>query len=86
MEFFILGVDRKPIQETVGMLDLKIAQLERRSKLLKQQQSLSRAYPIHQAKLIRQDSQVQSQLNQLIQRREELIRQCNQLNGRGATA
>ena len=37
--------------ETVGLLDLKIAQLERRLKLLKQQQSLSQPYPLHQAKL-----------------------------------
>lgn len=58
--------------ETVGLLDLKIAQLERRLKLLKQQQSLSQPYPLHQAKLRQQDTQVQLQLQQLLQRRAEL--------------
>jgi len=61
------------MQETVGVLDLKIAQLQRRLKLIKQQQSLSQVYPLHQAKLMQQDSIIQGQLRQLLQRRTELV-------------
>ena len=59
--------------ETMGMLDLKVAQLEYRLKLLKQQQFLSRAYPLHQAKLIEEDCRVQQQLYQLMLRRQTLL-------------
>ena len=58
--------------ETAGTLDLKIAQLEQRLRLLQQQQLLSRVYPTHQAKLIKESFQVERQLQQLIQRRRLL--------------
>ena len=58
--------------ETTGTLNLKIAQLEQRLKLLKQQQILSGVYPTHQAKLIEEDCRVQRQLEQLLQRRQTL--------------
>lgn len=58
--------------ETVGTLNLKIAQLEQRLQLLKQQQQLSRVYPTHYAKLVREGDQVRRQLQQLRQRRQSL--------------
>ena len=58
--------------ETAGTLDLKIAQLEGRLQLLKQQQQLSGAYPAHHAKLVQEDDQVGQQLQQLRQRRQRL--------------
>ena len=61
--------------ETVGTLDLKIARLKQRLKLLKQQQALSRSYPDHQNKLIQEDARVQFQLQQLIQYRKKLLPQ-----------
>ena len=59
--------------ETTGTLDLKIAQLEQRLKLLRQQQSLSSLYPAHRAKLLAEDARVQQQLQQLWQRRQLLF-------------
>lgn len=59
--------------ETVGTLNLKIAQLERRLQLLQQQQQLSRVYPGHYAKLVQEDDQVRRQLQQLLQRRQRLL-------------
>ena len=59
--------------ETMGLLDLKIAKLEYRLKVLQQQQILSRAYPLHQAKLIEEDCRVQQQLHQLMQLRQTLL-------------
>jgi DNA repair ATPase RecN len=58
--------------ETVGTLNLKIAQLEQRLQLLKQQQQLSRVYPTHHAKLVQEGDQVWQQLRQLRQRRQSL--------------
>ncbi len=58
--------------ETVGTLNLKIAQLERRLQLLQQQQRLSQVYPGHHAKLVQEDNQVRRQLQQLRQRRQSL--------------
>jgi coproporphyrinogen III oxidase-like Fe-S oxidoreductase len=58
--------------ETVGTLNLKIAQLERRLQLLQQQQRLSQVYPGHHAKLVQEDDQVRRQLQQLRQRRQSL--------------
>jgi hypothetical protein len=61
------------IAETMGLLDLKVAQLEYRLKVLQQQQFLSRAYPFHQAKLIEEDCRVQQQLHQLMLLRQTLL-------------
>jgi len=47
--------------ETTGTLNLKIAQLERRLQLLRKQQLLSQAYPIHQARLFEEGFRVQRQ-------------------------
>ena len=58
--------------ETTGTLNLKIAQLEHRLKVLKQQQILSMVYPIHQARLIEEDLRVQRRMQQLLRRRQIL--------------
>ncbi len=63
---FILKRNRSS-QETVGTVDLKIAQLERRLKLLEQQQALSSSYPDYKAKLIQKKLHVQLQVQQLLQ-------------------
>lgn len=61
------------MQETVGMLNLKISQLEHRAGLLKKQQLLSQAYPDHQANLRQQEVLIRNQLDQLLRRRGELL-------------
>jgi hypothetical protein len=66
--------------ETTGTLNLKIAQLEQRLKVLKQQQILSGVYPAHQAKLIEEDARVQQQLQQLLQRRQTLLQTTTGFN------
>ena len=66
--------------ETTGTLNLKIAQLERRLRLLKQRQLLSGVYPAHRAKLSEEDAQVQRQLEQLLQRRQTLSHTITGLN------
>lgn len=58
--------------ETTGTLNLRIAQLEHRLKVLKQRQLLSVVYPIHQARLIEEGLQVQRQVQRLLQRRQTL--------------
>ena len=58
--------------ETLGMLNLKIARLERRLAVLKQQERMSSAYPTRKAELIREYLRLQSMLFQLTQRRQEL--------------
>jgi hypothetical protein len=63
---FILKENRLS-QETTGTVNLKIAQLERRLKLLEQQQALSSPYPDYKARLIQKKLQVQLQVQQLIQ-------------------
>ncbi len=60
------------MQETVGTLNLKIARLQHQLQLVQQQQVLSRPYPRHQAALQFAQVQLQDQLWQLIQFREEL--------------
>ncbi len=57
----------KSSQETVGTINLKIAQLEHRLKLLEQQQALSSSYPGYKAKLIQKKLYVQLQVQQLLQ-------------------
>ena len=61
------------MQETLGTLELKIARLERYLAILKQQQSLSRPYPDHEAQLAVEYLQLQSLLEQLIQRRQKYL-------------
>ena len=56
-------------QTTHGALDLNIARLEHRLRLLEQQQQLSSPYPDHKAKLTERQLQVQHQLQQLLQHR-----------------
>jgi hypothetical protein len=57
------------MQETVGTLNLKIAQLEQKLQLLQKQRLLSRPYPTHLAHLILQDFQTRSQLHRLLEYR-----------------
>ena len=59
--------------ETLGTLNLKIARLEQRLKVLEQQQSLSRAYPPHRAKLLREYTRLRLTLQQLTRCRQELL-------------
>ena len=59
--------------ETLGTLDLKIARLEQRLRVLEQQQRLSQRYPEHQAKLNLEYMQLQLTLTQFIQQRQELL-------------
>ncbi len=60
------------MQETIGTLNLKIARLEQRLKVLEQQQMLSSKYPDQKAKLTIEYLRVQLKLRQLIQHRQEL--------------
>lgn len=59
--------------ETIGMLELKIARLEQRLAVIRQQQRLSQAYPDHKAILLREDRHLQAVLSQLNQRRQEFL-------------
>ncbi len=59
---------------TGGMLELKIARLEDRLKLLKKQQALSRNYPVHLFHLQQMAQQMQTQLEQLRRERSEMFR------------
>ena len=70
--------------ETVGTLNLKIDRLKQRLHVIEQQQRLSQAYPAHKCKLIQESMQLQFQLNQLMQYREEYFQQViaeNVFNG-----
>ena len=62
-------IENSPAQMN-GMVNLKIARLQRHLKLLRQQQTLSSAYPNHQTKLAERKLQVQFQLRQLVQNRD----------------
>ena len=57
------------MEETVGTLNLKIAQLEQKLQLLQKQRLLSRPYPDHFARLTLQDFQTRSQLQNLLEYR-----------------
>jgi hypothetical protein len=59
--------------ETVGMLNLKIARLERRLKVLAQQQAMSSAYPAHQDHLAQEYVRLQLQTDQLRRRCQEIL-------------
>ena len=58
-----------PLQETMGTINLKIAQLQRHLRVLEQQQFLSSPYPDYKAKLGQKIMLVQTQLDQLLQSR-----------------
>jgi hypothetical protein len=71
------------MQETVGTLNLKIARLKNRLRLLEQQRVLSSAYPDHEIDLIEEGLKVRFQLRQLIQYRQELLRRVtDRITGR----
>ena len=61
--------------ETIGTVTLKIDRLKQRVRLLEQQQYLSWPYPEHKQQLIKEGSQVRTQLYLLLQYREELLQQ-----------
>jgi hypothetical protein len=60
------------MNETIGTLNLKIARMQHQLAILQQQQSLGRAYPDFQITLRQKMTELENQLRQLIQRREEL--------------
>lgn len=57
------------MEETVGTLNLKIAQLEQKLQLLQKQRLLSRPYPQRLAHLSLQEFQTQAQLQRLLEQR-----------------
>ena len=57
------------MEETVGTLSLKIAQLEQKLHLLQKQRLLSKPYPDHLAHLTLQDFQTRFQLQNLLEYR-----------------
>ena len=61
------------MSETIGTLALKIARLEQRLTVIRQQQRLSQAYPEYRATLLREDHYLQSVLGHLNQRQQEFI-------------
>jgi hypothetical protein len=65
------------MSETMGTVSLKITRLKQRLTVLEQQQRLSGSYPDHRNKLLQEIVQVQFQLCQLSQYREELAQQVN---------
>jgi hypothetical protein len=61
------------VQETVGTLNLKIARLNHRLRVLEQDRAMSRLYPAYQANLIQEYLQLQLQLHKLIHSRQEIL-------------
>ena len=62
-------------QETIGTLNLKIAQLRHYMRILQQQQALSLPYPDHRSKLEREKLQVERELQRLLQSRVNMMLQ-----------
>ena len=60
--------------ETLGTLELKIARLQKRLDLLKEQQALSQPYPTHLIRLFQESAHLQQELERLKQRRSEFLR------------
>ena len=58
--------------KTVGILNLKIAQLEQQLNILQQRQILSQPYPDYQKQLGYQDQQVRLALQHLMQDRDQM--------------
>lgn len=59
--------------ETLGTLNLKIARLEQRLAVLKQQERMSHTYPTRKAELVREYLQLQSELGRLTEHRKRLV-------------
>ncbi|NJN99089.1 MAG: hypothetical protein HC875_35840 [Anaerolineales bacterium] len=59
--------------ETLGTLNLKIARLEHRLAILKQQERMSNAYPTRKAELVREYLQLQTELGRLTEDRQRLV-------------
>ncbi len=72
-EMDFLFEEETPMVETIGTLNLKIARLEQRLQVLKQQQQLSQPYPAHEAGLIREYVQLEAILYELIRRRQKFL-------------
>lgn len=60
------------MQETIGLLDLKIARLRRRLEVLQQEITLSDPYPQHKADLFEKDLKLRLELYRLFQKRQEM--------------
>lgn len=73
MDFLFDNMGEVHMPETLGTLDLKIAQLEQQLKVLQQQQRLSSAYPTHEAQLALEYLRIQAVLDQSHQRRQEFL-------------
>jgi hypothetical protein len=68
-------IKRPTMTETLGTLNLKIARLQQRLRVLDQQQQLSQPYPQHRLGLIRQSFNLRAELSALLQQRAELAQQ-----------
>jgi hypothetical protein len=66
-------VGNESIRETVGTINLKIAQLERHLNRLEQDQALSSGYPYHKARLMQKKLKAELQLQQLLQSRTIVV-------------
>jgi hypothetical protein len=73
MDFLFKLTGEIPVPETIGTLNLKIARLEQRLQVLKLQQRLSSPYPAHKADLMREYSQLEVVLHELVRRRQEFL-------------
>lgn len=73
LEYLARIYDGSEVQETVGTLNLKIARLNYRLRVLQQDQAMSCPYPAYQANLIQEYLQLQLQLHQLIHYRHEIL-------------
>ena len=62
--------------ETLGLIDLKIARLNHRLRILEQQLILSGPYPHHQLNLNREYSQTRLELKRLKRQRQEFLQQA----------
>lgn len=62
--------------ETLGLIDLKIARLNHRLRILEQQLVLSDPYPHHQVMLNFEYSQTRLELSRLVRRRQEFLQQA----------
>lgn len=62
--------------ETLGLIELKIARLNHRLRILEQQLTLSGPYPHHQMLLNFEYSQTRLELERLVQRRQGFLQQA----------
>ena len=61
------------VPETVGTLNLKIARLEHRLRVLEQRQAMSHPYPTYQANFTQEYLQLQLESHQLIHYCHEIL-------------